>query len=269
MSTKNYEELTFTDDFMFCKVLANNLNLCKELLEMILNVKIHEILNVDKQKSIDITANAKSIRLDVYVEDDEYSVYNIEMQTTDQKNLPKRSRYYQGMIDMNLIEKGADYKELKKSFVIFICLNDLFDRGRHIYTFESRCNEDDTLVLGDEAIKVFVNAKGTADDINPEIADFLEYLRTGATKSDGFASRLEEAVQKAREHKEWRNEYMLLIERDNENIEKGKEIGKLDFCFKLVLKEILSIPVAAEQLNMSEEAFSKEYETWKKENVKN
>ena len=32
---KNYDELTFTDDFMFCKVLENNPEICRELLEMI------------------------------------------------------------------------------------------------------------------------------------------------------------------------------------------------------------------------------------------
>ena len=30
---KNYEQLTFTDDFMFCKVLTTNPQLCHELLE--------------------------------------------------------------------------------------------------------------------------------------------------------------------------------------------------------------------------------------------
>ena len=222
MSGKRYEDLTFIDDFMFCKVLTNNMDLCKELLETILNIKIRKIENVEKQKSIDITANSKSVRLDVYVEDDSNTVYNIEMQATSQKELPKRSRYYQGMIDMNLIEKGANYKELKKSFVIFICMDDPFDRGRHYYTFESRCKEDSTLVLGDEAIKVFISAEGSVDDVTPEIEEFLEYLKTGATKNDSFTSRLDDAVQRAREHKEWRKEYMLLLERDNENIEKGR-----------------------------------------------
>ena len=29
--TKRYEELTFTDDFMFCKIMMNNEDLCREL----------------------------------------------------------------------------------------------------------------------------------------------------------------------------------------------------------------------------------------------
>lgn len=37
------------------------------------------------------------------------------MQIHIKRNLPKRMRYYQGMIDLNILEKGGDYNELKKS----------------------------------------------------------------------------------------------------------------------------------------------------------
>ena len=59
------------------------------------------------------------------------------MQTTKKDNLPKRMRYYQGMIDLNILEKGESYKALKKSFVIFICTFDLFGQGRVNGTIET------------------------------------------------------------------------------------------------------------------------------------
>jgi len=160
MRKKNYGELTFVDDFMFCKVIVNNLKLCKSLLELVLNVKIRKIVDVTKQKSIDVKADAKSVRLDVYVEDDEDSVYDVEMQAAVNKELPKRSRYYQGMIDLNLIDKGAKYKELKRSYVIFICTEDLFNRGFPVYTFENRCKEDYELLLGDDTVKYSLTQMG-------------------------------------------------------------------------------------------------------------
>ena len=43
------------------------------------------------------------------------------MQVSQKSNFPKRMRYYQGMIDLNLIERGADYNVLRKSYIIFIC----------------------------------------------------------------------------------------------------------------------------------------------------
>ena len=123
---KNYEELDFTDDFMFCKVLTNNPELCHELLELVIGKKVGKFTRLDKQKPIEITADGKGIRFDVYSEDDQDIVYDCEMQTSGNDNLPKRTRYYQGMIDLNLIERGADYSELKKSYIIFICTFDVF-----------------------------------------------------------------------------------------------------------------------------------------------
>ena len=102
---KRIEELEIWDDFMFGAVMSNK-ELCKHLLEIILQKKIKDIRYTELQKAINLQYDAKSIRLDVYVEDDTESVYNIEIQTTNEKNLPKRSRYYQGMIDLNVLDKG-------------------------------------------------------------------------------------------------------------------------------------------------------------------
>ena len=71
------------------------------------------------------------------------------------------------------------------------------------------------LLLGYETTKVVISTDGTLDDVSPEIADFLEYLRTGETKEGSFVSEIDEAVQLVREHKEWKVEYMTLLMRDN------------------------------------------------------
>lgn len=117
---QKYEELGFTNDFMFSRIMQDQ-KICKPFLEMILDIKIDHIEYLESQKTIDLKVDAKSVRLDIFV-DDGKTVYNCEMQTSFFKNIPKRSRYYQGFIDMDLIEKGADYSKLKKSFVIFILI---------------------------------------------------------------------------------------------------------------------------------------------------
>ena len=119
---KNYEELTFTDDFMFCKTLQENEDLCKELTELVLGRKIGRIVKTEKQKSVEMTADGHGVRFDVYFEDDDSTVYDIEMQRSDTKELPLRSRYYQGMIDLDYLEKGHKYQELPDSYIIFLCV---------------------------------------------------------------------------------------------------------------------------------------------------
>lgn len=104
---KRYEELTFTDDFMFCKIMTSNPDLCHELTQLIIGKKIGRIVELNKQMPIEITADGRGIRFDVYMEDDLSTVYNIEMQVGSVAELPLRTRYYQGMIDLNKLERGA------------------------------------------------------------------------------------------------------------------------------------------------------------------
>ncbi|MBO5373273.1 MAG: Rpn family recombination-promoting nuclease/putative transposase, partial [Lachnospiraceae bacterium] len=149
----------------------------------------------------------------------------IEMQATSNKNLSKRSRYYQGMIDLNLIKKGEDYKILRKSYVIFICTFDPFGRELYRYEFENRCVDALDIRLEDETTKVFLNPYGKDQKISQELKDFLEYLVTHKCNSV-FTKRLDEEVKSIMKNEEWRLEYMTLNMRDRENIEAGRKEGR-------------------------------------------
>jgi predicted transposase/invertase (TIGR01784 family) len=159
------------------------------------------------------------------VEDEKHTVYNLEMQVTMKKNLPKRSRYYQGMIDLNLIGKGADYNDLNKSLVIFICTFDPFGAGRHRYTFQNLCIDDPNLPLGDETAKVFFNTKGTLDDISEETKKVLDFI-DGKKPEDEYTESLKEKVKKIKENKEWEVAYMTLLMREREKFNEGIRIGE-------------------------------------------
>ena len=220
-----WEELSISNDFLFGKVMQNP-KLCKELLQRILpDLKIDRIEYPELQKSISMDMDARSVRLDVYVKDEKEVVYDIEMQVSDTKELPKRSRYYQSMLDLQLIDKGQLYDELKRSYVIFICPFDLYGKGRHIYTFENICKEDGSISMGDEAVKIFLNAKGTLDDVSDELKAFLDYV-AGKKPKDAYVERLEEAVKEAKKNREWRHEYMTLLMRDQENVKIGEKRGE-------------------------------------------
>ena len=176
---KTYEELDFIDDFMFCKILQNNLDLCKELTELIIGKEIGEIITSESQKSIEITADGRGVRFDVYFEDDASTVYDIEMQTYHDSNLPKRFRYYQGMIDLNLIERNAKFDDLKNSYIVFICLENPFKKvGLHKYSIQNTCVEDPSIDFKDGAYKMILSAEGDKDDVSEEMKAFLQYLST-------------------------------------------------------------------------------------------
>lgn len=73
-----FKPVTIQDDMMFGTVMADP-EYCKPFLETILGVKIQKLEYPERQKTIDLTVNAKSIRKDVYIEDGEHTAYDVEM----------------------------------------------------------------------------------------------------------------------------------------------------------------------------------------------
>lgn len=221
-----WEELSISNDFLFGKVMQDA-ELCKELLQRILpDLDIDHVEYPELQKAIKEDFDAKGVRLDVYVNDGKGTVYDIEMQAVTSKYLPRRTRYYQSMIDLQLVDKGQDYDTLNNSYIIFICLSDLFGKGRYMYTFENVCKEDLEVILNDGAKKVFLNADGKNGIISRELKEFLDYV-AGKPSEAVFVKKLEYAVEKAKKNREWRHEYMTLLMRDRENQKIGEIRGKI------------------------------------------
>ena len=61
---KKYEELTLASDFLFCKIMQDT-ELCREMLQRIMGLKLGKVQVVNAQKPIDTTFDGKSIRLDI------------------------------------------------------------------------------------------------------------------------------------------------------------------------------------------------------------
>lgn len=235
-----YEELTLADDFMFYKVMQNE-SLCHDLLEVILGVEIEKIVYVESQKVFKEAYDGKGVRLDVYVKDNRHTVYNIEMQTTNSYLIPKRTRYYHASIDKGQLKPGESYDNLPNSYVIFICTFDLFGKGIALYTFESICSEIPNLHLEDGRYTIFINMNGITD--NDKLKEFLNYLRDGTITNSSFIHRLDDAVKLASANAEWKEEYEMLVAREQDLI----NLGKFEILLSLIEDGTLSVEKAAEK----------------------
>ena len=205
---KRWEDLTITDDFMFCKVMSDP-DICKELLEILLHIKIERLEFQEPQKSFKLTSESRGIRLDVYVKDSN-RVFDIELQTTNERNLELRTRYYQGVMDISELEKGEFYSNMKESYIIFICMFDPFGADMPIYTVKQTFTENEKLIFDDKTHKIFYNVNAfekLSNDV--ETKAFLEYLckHQSTTK---FTQSLETAVYKNKNNQNWRQDYMTL-----------------------------------------------------------
>ena len=226
---KAFDDLTITDDYMFCSVMQDE-ELCKELLSMILKNKVGKIIRLFKQKPIENQIASKGVRLDVMLEDDMGKLYDIEMQTTNERNLPERMRYYQCAIDNSAINKGGDYNDLPNTFIIFLCTFDYLENGLPIYTIKPVCSET-AQMFNDGTTKIIVNS--TASEKAEENLKALLCYMNGQAPQTAYTKKLQEEVNKTKEDERKRREYMLLrsFEMDarragiQQGIQQGKSLG--------------------------------------------
>lgn len=221
---RQWESLTLANDFVFGKVMLDE-DICREVLETILGVPIERIEYVGREESVDESPESKGVRLDAYVRDGQGTVYDIEMQATNTRELPQRSRYYQAMLALGQLAKGRPYRSLKDSYVIFICNFDLFGQGRRVYTFEYREHGDSSLSLGDGTHTIFLAATSPNEPSKGErINELLDFVSTGEVTGE-LSSKLQDAVSHVLENQNWRLEYMWQEVRDQLNLDKGRELG--------------------------------------------
>ena len=113
------------------------------------------------------------------------------------------------------------------------------------------------ITLEDEVTKIFLCAGGDADDVSPEMKEFLEWMVSGRQGKTELVRKLDDAVQKARNHEEWRLEYMTLLMRDNKMREEGREEGRENEIFLSVQEGDYKPKRGAEKLGITEKEFMK------------
>ena len=232
MAKKNWQDLTIADNFIFGKVLENDPATCKLLLETILGFKIDSIEYPEREKTIETRHDSKGIRLDVFTKTpDGQKMFDVEIQTSNNDNLAKRMRYYQALIDMDSLDKGKHYWQLGKSYIIFVCTFDYFNRGRHLYSFQESCDQDKNLLMGDETVKIFLNSKGKTNDVNNDLLAFLNYV-AGKKSDNPLVEALDNGVQKVKRNKEWRSNYM----RYEEHVAAEAHLRALDMAGEMAEK---------------------------------
>ena len=229
---KPVDELTFTDDGMFQAVLRNK-EICAELVERLLHIKVGHIEYPELEKPIKPFYTTKGVRLDVYLKDED-KIIDVEMQSYPQEALGKRTRYYQSMIDMDSLMKGQDYTELKESYVLFICKNDPFFKdkekknpyGLPCYTFQNICKENAIVNLNDKSLKVIYNASAYSQEKDEKIKAFLHYISTNEPGEDDFSNRLSDLVEIIKDNEIFRSDYAAMNLHDRDIMRLAKKEGR-------------------------------------------
>ena len=222
-------ELEFSYWPMF-DLLMTNEELCRELLEVVLNAPVSNIEYIIAENDIRPTLTNHGVRLDAYVKT-ENEVCNIEMQTVKRAKLGRRLRFYQGAMDTLALRRGEHYGNLPPCYIVFICLHDPFNAGLPVYTLNVKCQEN-TSVETDHGFTWVVLAASAWDRLPPgRLRNLLHYISTGEAGDDRFATKLAAAVRAANGDEAWRKEKMALLtfEEDMEIQRRMLEEDREDF----------------------------------------
>ena len=207
--SKSWEDLEFSDNYIFCKVMENT-ELCKELLEILLHIKIHHLEKPISERTIQPGYNVKGVRMDVYVQDSN-KVFDIEMQTGNYEDLLLRARYYQVGMDLGETPRRTKYKDLKETYIIFICKDDPFNMSCPVYTKKSIFEECPEFNYQDKTHFVVYNSSAYEKEKDKEVKSVLKFIY-GLKAETSFTNKLETTVNEMKQEQSLKEGYMDFLD---------------------------------------------------------
>ena len=233
------DEMCLMDDNFMSAVLQDKA-CCELVLRIILNRDDIEVLECETQYSV-TNLHGRAVRLDVLAKDKTGAYLNIEVQRNDKDAVPVRARFNSSLIDTNVVEKGAEFKDLPETYVIFITEKDILGKGLPLYTI-NRVIAETGEIFDDKSHIIYVNSQITDDTAlgklmsdfkckNPDEMNY--YVLSDITKitkeredEKGMCKIIDDIAQ--RERKEERIDTALrMIEKGKYSVEEIAEMSNL------------------------------------------
>lgn len=274
---QQWEELTIANDRMFSMAMENNA-ICRELLRRIFpELAIDRVQRVTVQKQVNTPLDARTVRFDVYIRDDQQRTYIVEMQVANRQNLPYRLRYYLEQVDYSILGLGDNYEKLAgyPTYVIFFCDFDYYGQDRPEYRFEWRNIDQPDLAAGTGQQLVVFNAQASTFHDNIGVAGFLKLMHNQIAAGDPLVEQVTQEMKRIKQDPERRRDYMkyeldLMDARSDGmaiGLAEGKKQGKQESIVaaaKILLGLELSRTVIVKQLMSAYDLSSAEAERYLK-----
>lgn len=240
--SKTLQELNLTDDFLF-DVATEELENCKAIIELTTGLRLKSLKWKSGQKVIHNLPGKRGVRLDFIAESEDGRIFDVEMQNRNEGNIPKRTRFYQALIDAPILKSGErGFDKMNPLYIIIICNYDPYGKKKYCYTFDNQCKEVPGLRLGDEVTKLLLSTKGeNKEEVSKELVDFLHYVTESnenglSDECDERLKRLHESIREIKASVDMEVEYMKMEERERIIRDEGKQIGIINGKIEAVLE---------------------------------
>lgn len=240
--SKTLQELNLTDDFLF-DVATEELENCKAIIELTTGLRLKSLKWKSGQKVIHNLPGKRGVRLDFIAESEDGRIFDVEMQNRNEGNIPKRTRFYQALIDAPILKSGErGFDKMNPLYIIIICNYDPYGKKKYCYTFDNQCKEVPGLRLGDEVTKLLLSTKGeNKEEVSKELVDFLHYVTESnenglPDECDERLKCLHESIREIKASADMEVEYMKMEERERIIRDEGKQIGIINGKIESVLE---------------------------------
>lgn len=222
------EECQFNlSDFALFLSVMKNPRAYRNVISIVMDEPDIEVQEVKVEQVVLNKEGRRAIRLDAWARTTDERQFNMEMQNTENDDLRKRARYYQGMMDTPILKSGKEtkYKMLPSTVIIFITQEDIFGRDHAKYTFTEQCEELEGLKLEDGTTKIFLNM--SSKNGTPELVSMLQYMKETRLENpevivkDSRIVELDDIVSEVKESEEWEAVKMNILEI---GMEKGERL---------------------------------------------
>ena len=150
------KQLRLMDDTFFNSCFDGNIPCMEVVLRAVLGNDRLRVTEVITQQSVP-NLYGRAVRFDALATDGE-TIYDVEIQRSDEGAVPRRARFNSSMIDSREVSKGTLFPDLPETYVIFITEHDVWKRGKPLYTVR-RTFEDTEEVFNDGTHILYVNGE--------------------------------------------------------------------------------------------------------------
>lgn len=245
--------ITNLSDFALFLTVMKRRTAYQNTLSIILDEPDIQLKEVKVEQVVLNKSGKRAIRLDAWALSIDNRQFDMEMQNeAGADSLPKRSRFYQGLMDSPILKSGKKtrYKHLPSTTIIFITQDDIFRKDLAKYTFTEQCEEVEGLKLEDGTTKIFLNM--TSKNGSKELISLLQYMKNTDINNPEIQIRdkrlleLDKIVTQVRESEEWEAVKMDILDVGiQKGIKQGVERG--------IEKGITALIETCEEFNISKE----------------
>ena len=249
---KRIEELDLMDDFLFTEATTDSETaplLLKMIIERAVGLKVEKLI-IEPQKTLNgVDTDSHGIRMDVTAREvtdadgKMVRLFDVEPNNIKAVHLPKRSRYYQALTDVKLLEKGVDYDNLPDMWTIWILPYDPFEMNYRMYTVKNVVEENQEIEYNDGIRKLFLYTGGKRGGTKA-LRDLLTYIQNTTEENavDRDLKKFHVNVKRLKSNKEIGVKYMHMQE-----VIKYAVKEEVEEIVKQKMEEMKSVMDAAKQ----------------------